>query len=89
MESAEEGVDNMISLNSQGNSSGVNKSKQYAIKNIKNVFESDVYAHRVLREIKLLNILKGHTNIVKLKTIMRPSNPKKFNDLNLVLEFCE
>ena len=26
---------------------------------------------------------------MKLKTIMRPRNPKNFNEINLVLEYCE
>lgn len=59
-----------------------------AIKKVKNVFESDIYSHRILREIRLLRILRGHKNIVKLKTIMRPSDPKNFNHLNLVSEYC-
>lgn len=59
-----------------------------AIKKVKNVFESDIYSHRILREIRLLRILRGHKNIVKLKTVMRPSDPKNFNHLNLVSEYC-
>jgi serine/threonine protein kinase len=59
-----------------------------AIKKIKNLFENEVYAHRVLREMRLLRLLKGHNNIVEMKTIMRPTNPKAFNDLNIVTEYC-
>lgn len=59
-----------------------------AIKKIKNLFENEVYAHRVLREMRLLRLLKGHNNIVEMKTIMRPTNPKSFNDLNIVTEYC-
>ena len=59
-----------------------------AIKKVKNIFESDIYAHRILREIRLLRILRGHKNIVKLKTIMRPSDTKNFKSLNLVSEYC-
>lgn len=59
-----------------------------AIKKVKNIFESDIYAHRILREIRLLRILRGHKNIVKLKTIMRPSDTKNFKTLNLVSEYC-
>lgn len=78
------------------------KQKAVAIKKIKNVFENEIYAHRILREIRLLRILRGHKNvskyplifilnilqIVKLKTIMRPSDPKTFTDLNFVTEYC-
>ena len=59
-----------------------------AIKKVKNIFENDVYAHRILREIRLLRILKGHKNIMKLKGIMRPNDPKNFRYLNLVSEYC-
>jgi serine/threonine protein kinase len=41
-----------------------------------------------LREIRLLRILKGHKNIVKLKGIMRPKDAKNFKSLNLVSEYC-
>ena len=58
------------------------------VRKVKNIFENDVYAHRILREIRLLRILKGHKNIVKLKGIMRPSDPKNFRYLNLVSEYC-
>ena len=37
-----------------------------AIKKVKNIFESDIYAHRILREIRLLRILRGHKNIVNI-----------------------
>jgi serine/threonine protein kinase len=39
------------------------KSKCVAIKKVKNVFENEVYAHRILREIRLLRILRGHKNV--------------------------
>jgi serine/threonine protein kinase len=38
-------------------------SKCVAIKKVKNVFENEVYAHRILREIRLLRILRGHKNV--------------------------
>ena len=59
-----------------------------AIKKVKNIFENDIYAHRILREIRLLRILRGHKNILKLKSIMRPSDYKNFSTLNLVSEYC-
>ena len=59
-----------------------------AIKKVKNIFENDIYAHRILREIRLLRILRGHKNIVKLKSIMRPSDTKTFKTINLVSEYC-
>lgn len=64
------------------------KTKTVAIKSIQNIFESDIYAHRLLREMKLMRILRGHQNIVKLKNIMRPTDPENFNSLNFVMEYC-
>lgn len=34
-----------------------------AIKKIKNLFGNEVYAHRVLREIRLLRLLEEHKNV--------------------------
>lgn len=46
--------------------------EKVAIKKIKNVFESDVYAHRVLRELRLLRLLQGHNNVSRfIKTFLR------------------
>ena len=67
---------------------GQRKYKVVAIKKVKNIFENDIYAHRILREIRLLRILKGHKNIMKLTGIMRPSDPKNYKSLNLVSEYC-
>ena len=41
------------------------KQKSVAIKKVKNVFENEIYAHRILREIRLLRILRGHKNVSK------------------------
>ena len=41
------------------------KQKAVAIKKVKNVFENEIYAHRILREIRLLRILRGHKNVSK------------------------
>lgn len=65
-----------------------NEKQVVAIKKVKDIFQSDAHAHRVLREIRLLRILKGHPNIVKLLTIMRPKDSKKFSSLNIVTEYC-
>ena len=35
-----------------------------------------------------MKLLRGHPNIVKLKNIMRPKDPKEFTNLNIVLEYC-
>lgn len=39
------------------------KKEQVAVKMIKNVFQNEIYAHRVLRELRLLRLLKGHNNV--------------------------
>lgn len=41
------------------------KKETVAVKKIKNVFSSEIYAHRVLRELRLLRLLKGHNNVSK------------------------
>ena len=40
------------------------KIKQVAIKKIKNIFKNDIYDHHILRELRLLRILRGHKNII-------------------------
>jgi serine/threonine protein kinase len=42
---------------------GKPRKETVAIKKVKNIFESDVYTHRVLRELRLLRILQGHNNV--------------------------
>ena len=39
------------------------KTTPVAIKKVRNIFESDIYAHRILREIRLMRLLKGHKNV--------------------------
>jgi serine/threonine protein kinase len=59
-----------------------------AIKKVKDIFQSDAQAHRVLRELRLLRLLRDHPNIVKLLSIMRPKDTTKFNSLNIVTDYC-
>jgi serine/threonine protein kinase len=40
-----------------------NETNVVAIKKVKNLFGSQIYAHRILREIRLLRLLKGHKNV--------------------------
>jgi serine/threonine protein kinase len=42
-----------------------NDAKVVAIKKVKNMFENEVYSHRILRELRLLRLLKGHNNVSK------------------------
>jgi len=55
---------------------------------VKDIFQSDAQAHRVLRELRLLRLLRDHPNIVKLLSIMRPKDTTKFNSLNIVTDYC-
>ncbi|KAK3259506.1 mitogen-activated protein kinase, partial [Cymbomonas tetramitiformis] len=62
--------------------------KRVAIKKIKNVFDNDADATRVLREIKLLRLLQ-HPGIVKILHVMLPPNQRDFHELFIVFEIME
>mmetsp|Transcript_15168 Transcript_15168/g.10659 ORF Transcript_15168/g.10659 Transcript_15168/m.10659 type:complete len:118 (+) Transcript_15168:235-588(+) len=51
------------------------------------LFNDTTDAKRMLREIKILRHLE-HKNCVKLYDIILTEDPKTFNNLYLVLEFC-
>ncbi|KAG2425278.1 hypothetical protein HXX76_013860 [Chlamydomonas incerta] len=59
-----------------------------AIKKIQNVFDNVADAHRILREITLLRVLR-HPDIVEIKHIMLPSDPNTFKDLYVCFELME
>nr|CAB3445512.1 unnamed protein product [Digitaria exilis] len=62
--------------------------ERVAIKKIKNVFENVSDAARILREIKLLRLLR-HPNIVQIKHIMLPPTRREFRDIYVVFELME
>jgi serine/threonine protein kinase len=62
--------------------------ERVAIKKINNVFEHVSDATRILREIKLLRVLK-HPDIVDIKHIMLPPSPRDFRDIYVVFELME
>ena len=62
--------------------------EKVAIKKIKNVFDNVADATRILREIKLLRLLK-HPDIVSIKHILLPSDPRHFKDIHVVFELME
>ncbi|KAG2426711.1 hypothetical protein HYH02_014751 [Chlamydomonas schloesseri] len=62
--------------------------EKVAIKKITNVFEHVSDATRIVREIKLLRLLK-HPDIVDIKHIMLPPSPKDFKDIYVVFELLE
>eukprot|EP00741_Cyanophora_paradoxa_P011208 tig00020554_g10828.t1 len=66
---------------------GIDKAtgQRVAIKHITHVFDSNVDAKRILRELFLLKRLK-HENIIPLRDILLPSSSTTFNDLFVVFE---
>lgn len=62
--------------------------EKVAIKKINNVFDHVSDATRILREIKLLRLLR-HPDIVEIKHIMLPPSPREFKDIYVVFELME
>ncbi|PKA55135.1 Mitogen-activated protein kinase 12 [Apostasia shenzhenica] len=62
--------------------------ERVAIKKINDVFEHVSDATRILREIKLLRLLK-HPDIVEIKHIMLPPSRREFKDIYVVFELME
>ncbi|XP_057417388.1 mitogen-activated protein kinase 9-like isoform X2 [Lotus japonicus] len=62
--------------------------EKVAIKKIHDVFEHVSDATRILREIKLLRLLR-HPDIVEIKHIMLPPSRREFKDIYVVFELME
>ncbi|KAL4280417.1 hypothetical protein GQ457_03G010060 [Hibiscus cannabinus] len=62
--------------------------EKVAIKKMANVFEHTSDATRILREIKLLRLLR-HPDIVQIKHIMLPPCRREFKDIFVVFELME
>ena len=62
--------------------------ERVAIKKITNVFDHVSDATRILREIKLLRLLR-HPDIVEIKHIMLPPSSRDFKDIYVVFELME
>lgn len=62
--------------------------EKVAIKKINDVFDHVSDATRILREIKLLRLLK-HPDIVEIKHIMLPPSRREFRDIYVVFELME
>jgi serine/threonine protein kinase len=62
--------------------------EKVAIKKINDIFEHVSDATRILREIKLLRILR-HPDIVEIKHIMLPPSERDFKDIYVVFELME
>jgi mitogen-activated protein kinase 1/3 len=57
--------------------------KQVAIKKVKNAFDDNTDAKRILREIRLMRSLK-HPNVLNLYDLIRPPSLEHFNDVYIV-----
>ncbi|KAF6138937.1 hypothetical protein GIB67_025666 [Kingdonia uniflora] len=62
--------------------------ERVAIKKIHDVFEHVSDATRILREIKLLRLLR-HPDVVEIKHIMLPPSRREFKDIYVVFELME
>jgi len=62
--------------------------KKVAIKKMDGIFDDLTDCKRILREIKLLRMLK-HSGIVGLVDIIEPKDLKTFNTFYIVLEYCQ
>ncbi|CAH8389811.1 unnamed protein product [Eruca vesicaria subsp. sativa] len=62
--------------------------EKVAIKKIHDIFENISDAARILREIKLLRLLR-HPDIVEIKHIMLPPSRREFKDIYVVFELME
>jgi serine/threonine protein kinase len=61
-----------------------------AIKKIHNVFSDLIDGKRILREVKALDYLRGHENVVRLIDVLHPRVPKEqFRDLYVVTELMD
>ncbi|TYH29871.1 hypothetical protein ES288_A01G047400v1 [Gossypium darwinii] len=62
--------------------------EKVAIKKIQDVFEHASDAIRILREVKLLRLLR-HPDIVEIKRLMLPPSKREFKDIFFVFELME
>lgn len=62
--------------------------EKVAIKKINDIFEHVSDATRILREIKLLRILR-HPDIVEIKHVLLPPSRREFRDIYVVFELME
>eukprot|EP01084_Bolivina_argentea_P185180 319353_1 len=60
-----------------------------AIKKVRRVFHTETDAKRLLRELKILRILRNHDSIVTLYDIIPPKEPRRFAALTLTFEFVD
>ncbi|KAI3979899.1 hypothetical protein MKX01_042553 [Papaver californicum] len=84
-------VEEVIGKGSYGvvaSASDTHTGEKVAIKKINDIFEHVSDATRILREIKLLRILR-HPDIVEIKHILLPPSRREFKDIYVVFELME
>lgn len=59
-----------------------------AIKKIVKAFEHRVFSLRTYRELKIQRLLE-HENVLGIKRILKPKDPKKFNEIYVISELME
>lgn len=62
--------------------------KKVAIKRLNGVFEDLIDCKRILREVTLLRKL-NHPNLIRVLDILEPEDPANFENLYVVLEYCQ
>lgn len=62
--------------------------ERIAIKKVEGVWRHRIFAKRVLRELRLLRMMK-HENIINIETIIQPESREKFNDVYVVTELMD
>jgi len=71
------------------NKFGIKVDAKVAIKKVRRVFHTEMDAKRLLRELRILRILRNHEAIVTLYDILPPLDPKHFKHLTLIFEFVD
>ncbi|KAI3409558.1 Mitogen-activated protein kinase [Psidium guajava] len=71
-----------------GSATDSHTGERVAIKKINDVFEHVSDATRILREIKLLRLLR-HPDVVEIKHIMLPPSRREFRDIYVIFELME
>jgi len=59
------------------------------IKKVRRVFNTETDAKRLLRELRILRILRNHDSIVTMYDIIPPKEPRRFGELTIVFEFVD
>jgi len=68
----------------------INNSKlKYAVKKVERVFANRTEAKRMLRELRILRVLKDCPEIVKLVDLLPPPDLQSFDSLMVVFEFVD